>query len=90
MRDRFAPLRRLPRPPDAVTLWVEAEAEAVHFLDAAFGGLDELANVRREYREDGDRKLFRVYVAPGRLDEALRAVRTAARFVRIGEVQVEQ
>ncbi|MFH1609533.1 MAG: hypothetical protein ABID40_02765 [Candidatus Bipolaricaulota bacterium] len=90
MADRFSALRTLPRPGDAVTVWVETDAEAVHFLDAAFSGLDGVANVRREYREDGARKLFKVYVAPGCLDDALRALRSAARFVAIGEVQVER
>ncbi|HAZ27955.1 TPA: hypothetical protein DCY67_05005 [Candidatus Acetothermia bacterium] len=90
MADRFAALRALPRPGDAVTVWVETDAEAVHFLDAAFSGLNGIANVRREYRDDGARKLFRVYVAPGCLDDVRRALRTAARFVTIGEVQVEQ
>lgn len=89
MADRFAALRTIPRPGDAVAVWVETDAEAVHFLDAAFSGLNGVANVRREYREDGARKLFKVYVAPGCVDDALRALRHAARFVTIGEVQVD-
>lgn len=90
MADPFAALRTLPRPGDAVTVWVETDAEAVHFLDAAFSGLDGIANVRREYRDEGARKMFRIYVAPGQLDDALRALRFAARFVAIGEIQVER
>lgn len=89
MGDRFASLALLPRPRDAVTMWVEMEAEAVHFLDAVFSAFDGIANVRREYREQGAKKLFKIYVAPGCILEAERLVRSAGRFVPIGEVEVE-
>lgn len=89
MADRFAALRALPRPGDAVTVWVETEPDAVHFLDAAFSAGPGLGNVRREYRDDGAKKLFKIYVAPGCVDDALQSLRRAARFVPIGEVRVE-
>jgi len=90
MGDRFASLALLPRPRDAVTMWVETGAEAVHFLDAVFSAFDGIGNVRRQYREEGAKKLFRIYVAPGCTAEAERLVRSAARFVPIGEVRVER
>ncbi|MBC7220840.1 hypothetical protein H5T55_05160 [Candidatus Bipolaricaulota bacterium] len=90
MGDRFAHLAHLPRPRDAVTMWVEMGPEAVHFLDAVFSAFDGIGNVRREYREQGATKLFKLYVAPGCVAEAERLLRSAARFVPIGEVWVEQ
>lgn len=88
MAERFAALRALPRPQDAVTVWVETDATAIHFLDAVFSAGPGLANVRREYRDEGPRRLFKVFVAPGGEADALRALRSAARFVRIGEVRI--
>ncbi|QAA76295.1 MAG: hypothetical protein BIP78_0529 [Candidatus Bipolaricaulis sibiricus] len=89
MASRFAPLDRLPRPRDAITAWVETDPEAVHFLDAVFSAGPGLANVRREYRDEGTRQWFKVFIAPQSVDEALRTLRSAARYVRIGEVQIE-
>ncbi|MCR4391623.1 MAG: hypothetical protein NUV94_02320 [Candidatus Acetothermia bacterium] len=89
MGDRFARLRELSPPPEAAVVWVETDDEALHFLDAAFSAMDGVANVRREYRDVGGRKLFKIYVAPGSVDEVLRVLRAAAEHVTIGEIQIE-
>lgn len=89
MPERFAFLRSLNPPKEAHVLWVELDEEALHFVDGIFGMYDGVANVRREYREVGGRKLFKIFVAPGCLSEALEVLERAKRFVRIGEIQVE-
>ncbi len=89
MADRFAPLRALTPPADAREAWVDTDPEAIHFLDAIFATGEGLANVRREYREEGGRRLFKLYIAPGGEEEALRTLRRAGRYVRIGEVRLE-
>ncbi len=90
MTPRFPSLRTLPRPEEAHVVWVELDEEGVHFLDAVFGAWDDLANVRREYKPEGGRKLFKIFVAPGCLDEALGVLRRAGKFVRVGEIRVER
>lgn len=90
MTERFAALRGLPRPQEAITAWVETDPDAIHFLDAVFSAGPGLGNVRREYRDEGSRRLFKLFVAPGAEEEAWRTLRAAARFVRIGEVRVER
>ncbi|MEN3010467.1 MAG: hypothetical protein ABDI20_05750 [Candidatus Bipolaricaulaceae bacterium] len=89
MPERFAFLRSLPPPKEAHVLWVELDEEGLHFVDGIFGLHDGVANVRREYREVGGRKLFKIFVAPGCLSEALEVLERAKKFVRIGEIQVE-
>ncbi len=90
MTDRFAALRSLPRPRDAVTVWLEVDPEGIHFLDAIFSSSDGTANVRREYRDEGHKSLFKLYVAPGCVPEAERLLRVAGRFITIGEVRAER
>jgi len=48
---------------------------------------DGLANVRREYREEGGRKLYKLYVAPGAVEEVLRLLERARRFAPVGETR---
>ncbi len=90
MGDRWAALRALPKPGDALTAWVDTDPEAIHFLDAVFATGPGLANVRREYRDEGGVRLFKLYLAPGAVDEALAVLRRASGYVRIGEVRVER
>ncbi len=82
----WEPLRRIRPPKDAEVLWVEVTDKDLHFLDGMLMVTDGLANVRREYREHGGRKLFKLYVAPGQLDEVRRLVERARAFASIGEV----
>ncbi len=89
MAERFPFLRELNPPQKMHVLWVEMDEEALHTVDGAFGMSDGLANVRREYREIAGRKFFKIYVAPGGLAEALEILERLRRFVRIGEVVVE-
>lgn len=77
------------RPPqDAEVIWVETTDKALHFLDGILMATDGLANVRREYREEEGRKLFKVYVAPGAVEEVLRLLERARRFAPVGEVRL--
>jgi len=89
MPKRFPFLRNLNPPKKMHVLWVEMDEETLHMVDGAFGVSDGLANVRREYREIGGRKFFKIYVAPGGLEEALEILNRLKKFVRIGEVMVE-
>jgi len=89
MGDRFAVLRSLAWPNDAITAWVEMEPEAVHFLDAVFSSSSGLANVRREYRDEAPRRLFKLFIAPGCVDEVGRTLSRASQYVRIGEMKVD-
>lgn len=89
MTDRFAPLRHQTPPKEAHVLWVEMDEEALHFVDGVFGLYDGLANVRREYRDVGGRKLFKIFVAPGCLAEALEILERAKKFENIGEIRIE-
>ncbi len=89
MTERFSFLRELNPPRKMHVLWVEMEEEALHTVDGAFGMSDGVANVRREYREIGGRKFFKIYVAPGCLAEALEVLERLKKFVKIGEVIVE-
>jgi len=74
---------------DARVLWVEAGDDAIHVLDGLFAATDGWVNVRREYLEEGSKKLFKVFVAPGYLSDAMAVLaRLRARSV-IGEVRVE-
>ncbi|RLE31552.1 hypothetical protein DRJ54_00055 [Candidatus Acetothermia bacterium] len=79
-------LRRLVPPGEAEVLWVEIADKDLHFLDGVLMVTDGLANVRREFREEGGRKLFKLYIAPGQLEEVRRLIVRAGRFVHIGEV----
>lgn len=89
MPERFPFLRDL-RPPEKMhVLWVEMDEETLHIVDGAFAMHDGLVNVRREYRESGGRKFFKIYVAPGCLAEALALLERVKRIARIGEVVVE-
>jgi len=65
MGNPFAALQALPRPADAVTMWVETDPDAIHFLDAVFAAGPGVGNVRREYRDEGPRRMFKLFVAPG-------------------------
>lgn len=85
---RFARLRGLPRPQEGV-LWVETTEEGLYFVDAVLMSLDGVANVRREYREEGGRKFFKVYAPPGLGDEALATLERLRRYVPIGKIRVE-
>ncbi len=89
MTDGLAPLRHQTPPKAAHVLWVEMDEDALHFVDGVFGLYDGLANVRREYRDVGGRKLFKIFVAPGCLAEALEILERAKKFVDIGEIQIE-
>ncbi len=73
-------------PGDAEILWVEISDRDLHFLDAALMVTDGLANVRREYKLVGGRKLYKLFVAPGQLGEVERLIARAGRFVPIGRV----
>ncbi len=90
MNPQWESLRTLQPPPEAHVLWVEVNEEGVHFLDAAFGAWDDLVNVRREYKSEGGRTLFKIFVAPGCLDEALGVLDRARKFIPIGEIRVER
>lgn len=89
MSDRFVGVRSLARPADAITAWVEMEPEAVHFLDTVFSSGSGLANVRREYCDEGARRWFKVFIAPGCVEEVRRTLVRTARYVHIGEIRVE-
>lgn len=89
MAERFPFVQELPAPKKMHVLWVEMDEDTLHTVDGAFGMSDGVANVRREYREIGGRKFFKIYVAPGCLGEALEVLSRLRRSVRIGEVQVE-
>ncbi len=78
------------RPPkEAQVLWVETPDSAIHVLDGILAATDGLVNVRREYTSEGDRKLFKIYVAPGALDEVSGLLRALGRHVYVGEVRAE-
>ncbi len=77
-------------PSDAQVVWVEAPDDTIHLLDGILSATDGLVNVRREYISEGDRKLFKVYVAPGALDEAVALLRAIGRYVPLGELRTEQ
>jgi len=68
-------------------LWVETTDQGLHFLDAVLMATDGLANVRREYREEGGRKLYKVFVCPQAVGEVVRLLRRAGEFVPVGEVR---
>ncbi len=89
MPERFPPLRKFAPPKKMAALWVEMDEEALHMVDGAFGMSDGVANVRREYREQGGRKFFKIYVAPGCLNEALEVLQRLREFVPLGEIIVE-
>lgn len=89
MVDRFERLRKLTPPRDIHTLWVEMDEETVHAVDGAFAMSDGVANVRREYREIGGKKFFKIYVASGCLSQALEVLDKLRKWVRIGEIRVE-
>ncbi len=72
---------------DAAVLWVETPDEAIHIIDGIMAATDGLVNVRREYISEGDRKLFKVYVAPGSLGEAHDLLRAIGRYVSVGEIR---
>jgi len=77
-------------PDDAEVVWVEAPDDAIHLLDGILCATDGLVNVRREYITEGDRKLFKVYVAPGATDEACALLRAVGRYVTVGELRTGQ
>lgn len=78
------------RPPEELhILWVEMDEEALHTVDGVFGMSDGVANVRREYKESGGRKFFKIFVAQGYLEEALETLDRVKKSVRIGEVRIE-
>lgn len=79
-----------PPPREARVLWVETTDAGLHFLDAVLMATDGLANVRREYREEVGRKLYKVFVAPQAEEEVMRLLRRAGEFVPIGEVRLEE
>ncbi|MFO8034528.1 MAG: hypothetical protein R6U88_05135 [Candidatus Bipolaricaulota bacterium] len=76
-------------PGDAQVLWVETPDDAIHILDGIFAATDGLVNVRREYIGGGDSKLFKMYVAPGALEEVRALLRGIGRYVPVGEIRTE-
>lgn len=80
----------LPPPPeDSVEIYVELEEEDLHLLDAVIEGYDGIANARREYREVGGHKEFRILTSPGYLEKSLEVIRDLRRFIFIGRITVE-
>ncbi len=71
-------------------MWVEAPDDAIHLLDGILSATDGLVNVRREYINEGNRKLFKVYIAPGASDEICTLLRVIGRYMPIGELRPEQ
>lgn len=88
MNDRFSGLSLSP-PPDATVIWVETTDEALHFVDGVLMATDGLANVRRKYRVEKGRKLYKLYVSPQGVEDVLTLLSRAARYVPIGEIHVE-
>lgn len=86
---RLEVLRSLPPAEDPYLLWVEAEEASVYFIEAVLLWIDNIANVRREYRVEGGRTWFKMYVTKGGLEEVLDILRELKRFVYIGSVRVE-
>lgn len=76
-------------PPDATVIWVETQDEALHFIDGVLMATDGLANVRRKYRVEKGRKLYKLYVSPQGVEDVLALLSRAAKYVPIGEIRVE-
>jgi len=83
--------KKLPPPPvGSLEVYVELEEEDLYFLDAIIEGYDGIANVRREYREVGGDKEFRILTSPGCLNKTLSVIRDLRRFIFIGRITVEE
>ncbi len=77
------------QPPEVHVVWVEAPDDAIHLVDGIFAATDGLVNVRREYVAEDGRKFFKVYVAPGALDEVCALLRAMRACVQVGELRVD-
>jgi len=89
MNGRFSGLGPPTPPSDATVIWVETRDEALHFIDGVLMTTDGLANVRREYRMEKGRKLYKLYVSPQGVEDVLTLLSRAARYVPVGEIRVE-
>lgn len=70
-------------------MWLEVPDDAIHLVDGILAATDGLVNVRREYVAEGARKFFKVYVAPGGVDEVHTLLRAIGEHVQVGEIRVD-
>lgn len=79
-----------PIPRDTLELYVEMRERDIYFLETVFKGYDGIAHVRRDWYMKGGRRFVKIFVPPGLMDEALRVLEHAKRYIPIGEIRTER
>ena len=70
----------------AVPYWIATNEEEIHFVDAILSAYDGLATVRREFKLQDGRAMYKVYVAEGMEDEFLEVMDRLKAHADIGAV----
>ena len=76
-------------PRDTLELYVEMRERDIYFLETILKGYDGIAHVRRDWHVKGDRRFVKILVPPGLMDEVLRVLEHAKRYIPIGEIRTE-
>ena len=75
----------IPPPPTDTTLMViEVSAEDIHFVDNIMKSHDNLAQVRRDFRDHKGRPCYEIWIAPDLVDEVQSVIDRLRDFIDIG------
>ena len=76
-------------PRDTLELYVEMRERDIYFLETIVKGYDGIAHVRRDWHVKGGRRFVKIFVPPGLMDEVLRVLEHAKRYIPLGEIRTE-
>jgi hypothetical protein len=71
---------------EAVVYWIATTEDEIHFIDAIVSAYDGLASVRRDFKLEEGRTMYKVYVSAGMEDEFLELMGRLKERARIDAV----
>ncbi len=73
-------------PTDTITFYVEMDEKDIHFLSSVIKGYDGIAHVRRDWIEQDDIRVVKIFVPPGFEDDVLGILEHAKHYIPIGKI----
>jgi hypothetical protein len=73
-------------PSGTVVYWLATTEEEIHFIDAIVSAYDGLAGVRRDFKIEEGRSMYKVYVSAGMEEEFLELMERLTERARIDAV----